>query len=405
MRLLHTADWHLGRKLYDRPRIDEHQQFLQWLLGIIKAEHIDGIMVAGDVFDSSIPAAQVVDLYYQFLFQLYQETQAFAVIIAGNHDSATRLAAPRQFLKLARIHLVGSLPAEPVQYGFTIQQGAENVAIIALPYIPEGEILTHVSFETDIESARRYRAMIQMLYQKALRTLPEAVPKILMGHYFLAGSQLGESERPIQVGGSLPVTLEDLPPDVSYIALGHLHRPQSIKNHSCPVVYAGSPIPMTFKEAEYEKKVVIIDLLPDKSTQISEIVIPTFRSLVRVKGGFEDILNRAETEDWDGKLIEVLIELEAPQIGLSDQIRRAFAERGGEVASVQAQLISLPEEEILTPEDITTQSPEDIFKHFYLERYGQPEDKTTQARFESIQNTFNDLIQLWQRRQLEEIEP
>ena len=107
MRILHTSDWHIGHRLYERSRVDEHRKFLEWLLEIIEEREIDALLIAGDIFDTALPSAESTDLYYQFLFRLYEETSASAVIIAGNHDSAIRLAAPREFLKMGRIHVVG----------------------------------------------------------------------------------------------------------------------------------------------------------------------------------------------------------------------------------------------------------------------------------------------------------
>lgn len=402
MRLLHTSDWHLGRKLYDRPRIEEHQQFLDWLLQLIEAKQIDVLLLAGDVFDSSIPPARVVDMFYHFLFRLYKETTATAVIIAGNHDSAMRLAAAREFLKIARIHLIGSMPSEAAQYVIPITKNGEEIAVVALPYLPEGEILSHVSFEKQIDSTRRYREAIKMLYQKSLQAIPQEIPKIIMGHFFLAGGQMSDSERTIQVGGSLPLTSEDLPSEVNYIALGHLHRPQRFQQNGCPIIYSGSPIPLTFKEAEHAKKLYMIDVKSNKQIEIDEIVVPIFRPLVRVTGTFSQIIAMAETEQWEGKLIEVIIDIDMPQIGLSDQIREAFSKQGGEVASVKTELIHPQDELELSAEEVTSQSPVDIFKRFYIERYGQPENEESEKIFVSYQKTFNELMAHWHKKQARE---
>ncbi|MCD4810422.1 MAG: exonuclease subunit SbcD, partial [Methanosarcinales archaeon] len=107
MRILHTSDWHIGKKIYGEDRLDEYARFLDWLLETIIDRNVDVLLVSGDVFDSSMPPARATDLYYRFLFNLYGQTRTHAIIIAGNHDSAVRLAAPGQFLKMARMHVVG----------------------------------------------------------------------------------------------------------------------------------------------------------------------------------------------------------------------------------------------------------------------------------------------------------
>jgi exonuclease SbcD len=390
----------LGRKLYDRSRLAEQAQFLNWLLEIIKQNKVELLLVAGDIFDSAVPGAQAVDLYYQFLFNFYQQTRASAVIIAGNHDSATRLAAPREFLKMARIHVAGGVNENPAQNVVLIANPPETVAVVALPYLPEGE-LTHISFESEVDSANRYREAIRRSYHDAIKSISPSISKILMGHFFLAGGQASDSERIVQVGGSLPVSMEDFPADVKYIALGHLHQAQRFTRNEYPVIYSGSPLPYTFKEANYTKKVFCVDISDNQPTKIEEIPVPTFRELVRIVGKYDEIMSIAEEKDWEGKLIEVQIQLDAPRIGLSDAIRKAFADKGGEVASVQAQLLSIETESTLSAEEVTSQSPQDIFRRFYLEQFGEPAEAPAQEHFSSLQKLFNELIQLWEKQQVE----
>ncbi|MBN2093266.1 exonuclease SbcCD subunit D C-terminal domain-containing protein, partial [candidate division KSB1 bacterium] len=390
---------HLGRKLYDRSRHQEQEQFLNWLLEIIQKNEVELLLVAGDIFDSAVPGAQAVDLYYQFLFNFYQQTRASAVIIAGNHDSATRLAAPREFLKMARIHVAGSVNKIPEQNVVLISNAKQTVAIIALPYLPEGE-LTHISFESEVDSANRYREAVRQHYSEAIKSLSPAIPKILMGHFFVSGSQANASRQVVQVGGSLPVSLEDFPTDVKYIALGHLHHAQKFSRNEYPVIYSGSPLPYSFDDATDMKKIFLVDVLDNQPVEIKEILVPTFRELVRLSGNYDEIIKAAEEKDWDGKLIEIQIQLDVPRIGLSDAIRKAFADKGGEVASVQAQLLSLENESALSAEEVTSQSPQDIFHRFYLEQLGEPGDNSAQENFSAMQNLFNELIQLWKIQQV-----
>ena len=242
MRIVHTSDWHIGHKLYEQSRTEEHQQFLEWLLKLIKDENINLLLVSGDIFDSALPSAESIELYYKFLFRLYEETSASAVIIAGNHDSAVRLSAPRQFLEMARINVIGKLPNQIS--GCVINKN--GVYIIALPYIPEGEILSHVSFENQIDVALRYREAIKKIYYQCITQIPPGYPTILMGHFFVAGGEESGSERTIQIGGTQSIRTVDLPKDICYAALGHIHRPQQLKNTEFPIIYSGSPLPMTF---------------------------------------------------------------------------------------------------------------------------------------------------------------
>ena len=226
MRILHTSDWHIGHRLYERRRIEEHRQFLDWLLTTLQENAVDVLLVAGDIFDTALPSSEATDLYYQFLFRLYNETHAHAVITAGNHDSPTRLAAPQEFLRMGRIHVVG-LASEPAECVLSLPSENPSVAIAAVPYLSESE-LSHISFETEPERAERYRERLKVFYRQCVERMPPGVPKILMGHLFVHGGRVGDSERNIQIGGATAMQISDFPDDVAYVALGHLHRPHAI---------------------------------------------------------------------------------------------------------------------------------------------------------------------------------
>ena len=421
MRILHTSDWHIGHRLYERSRINEHRQFLDWLLDIIKEEMVNVLLVSGDIFDSALPSAESTDLYYQFLFRLYSETDASVVIIAGNHDSAIRLAAPKKFLEMARIHVVGSISDNLDECIITLGKQDSTVAIAAVPYLSEGEILEavheaegcelceaipaerseHISFESQIDRAIRYREALKALYIQCVSKMPGGIPKILMGHFFIQGGEISESERSVMIGGSMPVLASNLPEDVDYLALGHLHRPQQIKGREYPIVYPGSPLPMTFKEATYDKKLYILNIQSNSGTgsldrlphTLESITIPVFKELCRVSGNFNEVMAeaRSDNRDWKDKYIEVQLKLDTPILGASDAIRNAFAQRGGEVLVVEAQSPKRSGDSEMSAEEITDKSPEDIFEAFYKSKYGDDEQR---QELEELTATFKELLAL-----------
>ena len=175
MRILHTSDWHIGHRLYERRRIEEHRQFLDWLLTTIQENAVDVLLVAGDIFDTALPSSQATNLYYRFLFRLYSETHAHAVITAGNHDSAMHLAAPQAFLKMGRIHVVG-LASEPAACVVTLPSENPSVAIAAVPYMYESD-LSHISFETDPDRAERYRERLKAFYRQCVECMTPGLPR------------------------------------------------------------------------------------------------------------------------------------------------------------------------------------------------------------------------------------
>ena len=209
MKIIHTADWHIGQRLHERSRLDEHAQFLDWLLDTIQEHHVELLLVSGDIFDTSLPSADATNLYYRFLYRLFNETDAYAVITAGNHDSARHLEAPREFLKMGRIHVVG-LATEARECVFPFPPDNPRVMVAAVPYLSETE-LPHVSYETEIEKSERYRERLKAFYTDCVSVMPAELPKILMGHLFVQGGHITDSERNIQIGGATAIHASDFP--------------------------------------------------------------------------------------------------------------------------------------------------------------------------------------------------
>ena len=393
MRILHTADWHIGQRLYERPRLDEHGEFLEWLLETIKCEKVELLLVSGDIFDTSLPSADATNLYYEFLHRFSQETKAYAVITAGNHDSPRHLEAPKEFLKMGRIYVVGRA-ANPDDCVFNFPPENPKVCVAAVPYLSESE-LSHISFETEPEKAERYRERLRRLYQQCVDAMPEELPKILMGHLFVHGGQKCDSERELQIGGATATYVTDFPDGVDYVALGHLHRPQSINGASYPVRYSGSPLPLRFNEATYRKTVCLLEVSgAGNSPLVEEVEIPVFKELCTVEGDHESVFTRAMEEEWQDKFIQVKLKLDKPEIGIGDRVRAAFSKRGGDVLSVELELEGPPGNgPKIPPRDM--QRPTEIFKAFHKERFGEEPD-------EQLLQTFEELLELVKNREVSE---
>ena len=383
MRILHTSDWHIGHRLYERRRLEEHRQFLDWLLTTLQENAIDVLLVAGDIFDSALPSSEATDLYYQFLFRLYRETRTHAVITAGNHDSPMRLAAPREFLRMGRIHVVG-VASEAADCVVNLPSESPSVSIAAVPYLSENE-LPHISFETEPERVERYRERLKAFYRQCVECMPPGLPKILIGHLFVHGGKVGDSERNIQIGGATAMQISDFPDDVTYVALGHLHRPHAISGANYRVQYAGSPLPLRFNEANYAKKVYLLDVPTSGDVRVEEIEIPIFKELRTVAGNLDEVGLMAMSPEWDGKYIQVQLKLERPEVGISDRIREMFHQRGGEVLSVEVELPTQTERPEIPIEEM--REPTEIFEQFYKEKFNENPD-------ELMMKTFDELLQL-----------
>ena len=385
MRILHTADWHIGQRLHERQRTDEHEQFLNWLLKKIQEHQVELLLVSGDIFDTALPSSESTNLYYRFLYRLFDETDAYTVITAGNHDSPRHLEAPREFLEMGRIYVVGTAD-EPTKCVVTLPRDNPRVAVAAVPFLSESD-LRHLSYETEVERKERYRERFKAFYADCVAAMPPGLPKILMGHLFVQGGKVGDSERNVQIGGATATHASDFPKDVSYVALGHLHRPQTIKGTDYPVRYSGSPIPLRFNETDYRKVVYLLELSDDGALIRDEkIKIPIFKELCTVEGDEASVISEAMAGDWNGKYIQVKLKLTAPRVGISDEIRQAFGNRGGEVLSVELELPKAQEGPKISVEDM--KRPEEIFEQFHRAKFdGKPPD-------EILIQTFNELVQI-----------
>ena len=284
---------------------------------------------------------------------------------------------------MGRIHVVGpaSAPAECV---VTLPSENPSVAIAAVPYLSENE-LSYISFETEPERAERYRERLKKFYRQCVECMPPRLPKILMGHLFVHGGQVGDSERNIQIGGATAMQIGDFPDDVTYLALGHLHRPHAISGTSYPVQYAGSPLPLRFNEASYCKKAYLLDVPPSGGAQVEEIEIPVFKEIHTVVGEIEEVRSAAMSSEWNGKYIQVQLKLDRPAVGISDEIREMFHQHGGEVLSVEVELPAQTAQQEIPIEEM--QQPTEIFERFYQEKFNESPD-------ELMMETFNELLQL-----------
>ena len=385
MKIIHTADWHIGQRLHERSRLDEHEQFLDWLLETIQRRKVDLLLVSGDIFDTSLPSAEATNLYYRFLYRLYDETDAYAVITAGNHDSPRHLEAPQEFLKMGRIYVVG-LSVEAAECVFPFPPDDPRVMVAAVPYLSESD-LRHLSYEAEAEKNERYREWLKAFYADCVSCMPAELPKVLMGHLFVQGGKVTDSERNIQIGGATAIHASDFPDGVNYVALGHLHRPQAIKGAAYPIRYSGSPIPLRFNESNYRKAVYLLELSDDGMLALDETIeIPVFKELCTVEGNEGAILWEAGTGMWDGRYIQVKLKLKEPAVGIGDKIRQVFSERGGEVLSVEVELPEAGSVPLIPVEDM--KRPEEIFEQFHKANFdGEPPDET-------LAQTFSELMQM-----------
>lgn len=304
LRILHTSDWHLGSSLESASRDDEHRRFLEWLLITLRDEAIDVLLIAGDVFQYAQPSAEAQRLYYRFLSRVGRQTSVRQiVVIGGNHDSASRLDAPREVLDALRIHVVGGLAGEPSSWERCLcpierPDGGVDAVVLAVPFVHEFRLGIRTTGRSPAEITADFRAAFIGLYRD-LADLAEqrwpGAPLIAMGHLTCVGTQAGEYGTEIhQVGtiGGLPGDIFD--PRLEYIALGHIHRMFPVEGTRAR--YSGSPLAMNLTESRSQRWVIRVDLdasLPaGQRAQAHKIPVPQWREIIELRGPTEEVLGK-----------------------------------------------------------------------------------------------------------------
>ena len=288
--LIHSADWHLGARLCGQARDAEQRAFLDWMVDTLATEQPDILLLAGDIFDSATPPVAAQELYYHFLHRAARHCRHI-VITGGNHDSAALLDAPRALLAGMQIHVIGATTA--IEEEVLLLDGAQGTAIVAaVPYLRDRDVRQMQAGETLADKARAIADGIAAHYaQCAARAQTLAagrdIPLIASGHLFAAGasSQPDDGMRDIHVGQLSHIPVAAFTDAFDYVALGHLHRAQSVGNQP-HIRYSGAPLAMGFGDAQGERSLVRVTFT-GKQAQIATIPVPCWQTLVIVRGSRE----------------------------------------------------------------------------------------------------------------------
>lgn len=272
LNILHTSDWHLGRRLYGRMRYEEFEAFLDWLYDTISAQKVDVLIVAGDIFDTMTPSNRAQALYYEFLGRVSKSCCQHIVIVAGNHDSPTFLDAPSQVLKFLNVHVIGTACEDLNDEVLVLDDanGSPHCIIAAVPYLRDRDVRSSSAGESAdskdanvIKGIRAHYDEVASIAKAKQTELAEAnrhhIPIIATGHLFAAGGTTTEDDgvRELYVGSLGKISADMFDEGFDYVALGHLHVPQRVGGRES-IRYSGSPIAMGFGEAKQQKQVLLV---------------------------------------------------------------------------------------------------------------------------------------------------
>ncbi|AET65899.1 exonuclease SbcD [Desulfosporosinus orientis DSM 765] len=419
MRILHTSDWHLGRTLEGRSRLEEQVMFINELCGIVEDEAVDLVLIAGDVFDTVNPPAMAEELFYDALNRLSDGGKRAIVAIAGNHDNPERLCAASPLAERNGITLYG-LPKEVLRPSSSLlihpnqgkvsrvaagQGWAElhipscpDPAIVAmLPYPSESRLNEVLSQSLDEEILREeYSKRVQQLFSSFGQHFRSDAVNIGLSHLFVRGGMESESERPIQLGSAPTVEVNAMPTGAQYIALGHLHRAQTVKGAAVPTRYSGSPLAYSFSETGYAKSVVLVEAFPGQAITTREIFLRAGYPLVKWKA--TEGLTQVQRWINEGKDLNAWIDLE---------IFVTSAIQSQDIHNLRRQrehLINIrpifPETEKIVAEARSKLPIDELFRKFYQDRTGgaDPDQELVSMFLSLIDPDKDETVSISQRQ-------
>ena len=335
IRILHTADWHLGQTFFGYDRTQEHEHFLDWLAGVLTKNKIDVLIVAGDVFDVSNPSAASQRMFYRFIHRVTTENPRLQlVVVAGNHDSAARLESPLPLLQEMRTEIKGIVRKQngKIDYEHLLVElknaaGEVEALCLAVPFLRQGD---YPVVETEGNPyAEGVKELYARLLKYALKKRTDGQALVAVGHLLATGSEIAEkdhSER-IIIGGLESVSPESFPEQIVYTALGHIHKAQRVSGRE-NIRYAGSPLPMSFAEKHYHHGVVKVTLDEGWAVEIEKLEYTPLVRLLSIPAteaaapdeGLDELRGLELPEDEPMPYLEVKVKLSEPEPMLRQQV-------------------------------------------------------------------------------------
>lgn len=386
MRILHTADWHLGKNLEGQSRMDEQEQFLNDFVKITHDNNIDLIMIAGDVYDSSNPPARAEKMFYDTLKKLSGNGERLTLVISGNHDNPDRLIAAGPLAREHGIIMVGT-PKTVVpcgEYGkhkiiesgegfIEIEMKNEKAVILTVPYPSEKRLneVIYNGMDDEEDKAKSYSDRIFSLFNTLKSHYREDTINLATSHLFAMGSEESGSERSIQLGGSYIVDGSCFPSEAQYVALGHVHKPQIVPGTNKKARYCGSPIHYNKKEINFNKKCFIVDVKAGEECTIEEVDLKVYKPIEIWKcESIEEAITKCEENKerdcW------VYLEIMTDRYVREDEIKQ-MKDLKKDILEIMPKVKGFEEEIAL---DLKEKSFEEIFKDFYMkEREVQPDEE------------------------------
>ena len=384
MRILHTSDWHIGRRLGRHDRTDEFRAVLSELTQIARSNEVDLVLVSGDVFDRPFPPVEALSLGLGALRDLAEVAPVVAV--AGNHDSPELFDALAPLLRTQGkgVHLLGAIRRPEDGAMFTPDVLGVGAVVAGFPFLREGRV---VDFMRDTGEwygayATKVGAITAVLNRAIVDAAgADAVP-ILMAHFMVGGVKVGGSERELHIGEAYAATAQAIPPGPAYVALGHIHAPQRVPGSPVPAEYAGSLLALDFGVAGDTKRVVLVDAAPGRLAVATSVPLVSGRSLVRATGTWDELEARVE------ELREHYLDLTIPVGGADPELGRLASDTFPYLVNVR---VRRPDGDgSPRRQGVGPRPDEELYAAFVERETGQPPTPAAIALFRQILEEAHD---------------
>ena len=367
MRLLHTSDWHLGSTENDRSLHEDQFFFINQICRIISEEQIDAVIISGDVFDRSVSSADAIELYNYAVTKICRDLNVQAMLVAGNHDSAERLANCSELLSSAGLHISGSISRDPKVVQF------DNAEVFFLPWITEEKVKS--LWPEERENINCLEDAFRIVTDTFRRCFSSGKRHILIAHAFITNAETSTSDRAAEIGFATQVSASVFD-GFDYVALGHIHKPQDV---SKTIRYSGTPMVYSFgREEKQEKSVTIIDTA-DMSR--NTVVLPLLHCWTTVTGTLEEVLHPNLDEAHKNGYVRVCVTDSFLGLEALSEIKRVypnFIEGVGKTYDNDSSSVTMTLEELEAVEN----DPVAVFKYFCEEETDVQPDEHLISLFE-----------------------
>lgn len=409
LRIVHTADWHLGQMFFGYDREVEHQAFLDWLIDILATLQVDVLLIAGDIFDVSNPSASAQRRLFHFLKEAVTRNPLLQIlIVAGNHDSAARLEAPNPLLEELNTHITGVIRrTEEGEIDFANllvplrnKNGETEAWCMSVPYLRQGDYpATDETQDTYIAGVAR---MYHQLYAYALSKREAGQAILAMGHLHASGAELSEDDRSERVimGGLESVPADTFHSGIAYTALGHIHKAQRVGGRE-NVRYSGSPLPMSFSEKGYNHQIILLEVTGEGVGKIEPIAIPRMVDLLRIPAvplSPQEVIRELENlPDKESSLVlppflEIRVLLTEPEPSFRHQVEEVLVNKQARLTSIQPSYLKqdkLDEESPLSLNDLRKIEPLEMLKRAFSGKYNTEMPEGMQSLFNEVMGELN----------------